>query len=65
MKQSFYNHIEDDGTNYALYNCRTDELVLMNPDLKRLWTAHAATDVDALCAPSTPPSTPTSARKAF
>ena len=48
MKQSFYNHIEDDGTNYALYNCRTDELVLMNPDLKRLWTAHAATDVDAL-----------------
>ena len=48
MKQSFYNHIEDNGTNYALYNCRTDELVLMNPDLKRLWTAHAATDVDAL-----------------
>lgn len=37
MKASFYNHTEATANGLALYNCRTDALVILNAELQQLW----------------------------
>lgn len=37
MKSSFYNHEEDNGDNYILYNCASDAIVFLNNELKKVW----------------------------
>lgn len=37
MKQSFYNYLTDNGTNGIIYNCRTDEVLELVPELLALY----------------------------
>lgn len=48
MKLSFYNHEENNGDNYILYNCQSDELIFLNEDLRDIWIAHSASNVDEI-----------------
>lgn len=48
MKSSFYNHEENNGNNYILYNCRSDELVFLNKELRDIWIAYSTSNVDEI-----------------
>ncbi len=48
MKLSYYNYEEDNGDNYILYNCRTNELLFLNEDLKRIWLDNSMSQLDRI-----------------
>lgn len=48
MKLSFYNYEEDNGTNYILYNCRSDELLFLNEDLKKIWLDYSILQLEKI-----------------
>ncbi len=48
MKLSCYNYEEDNGSNYILYNCRTDELLFLNEKLKKLWQDNSMSSLERI-----------------
>lgn len=48
MKASKYNHIYVKNGTYILYNCRTEDIVLMTHEVYTLWSQYGATCLPTL-----------------